>query len=130
MNNKSSFVEQFKADSLCIVMGSTWPADEQLFKDYINQAPKHVKFIIAPHQIDEHHIEEFRKNLKPSTLLYSEKEQSSINNFRVLIINTVGLLTKIYAYADIAYVGGAAGTTGLHNILEPAAFGLPVLIGQ
>lgn len=130
MNNELNFVKQFKVDSLCIVMGSTWPADEKLFKDYINQAPEHVKFIIAPHQIDEQHIEEFRKNLKPPTLLYSEKEPKTINDFSVLIINTVGLLTKIYAYGDIAYVGGAAGTTGLHNILEPAAFGLPVLIGQ
>ena len=59
-----------------------------------------------------------------------EKKDSKINQYQVLIIDTIGLLTKVYSYADIAYVGGAAGKSGLHNILEPATFGLPIIIGK
>ncbi len=130
IDNHLDFVEEFKGKSLCVVCGSTWPEDEALLLDYINSAPKQVKFIIAPHQIKQQKIEEFRSKLTKSALLYSERAGQSLVDCSILIVNTVGLLSKIYAYADLAYVGGAAGTTGLHNILEPATFGVPIIIGQ
>jgi 3-deoxy-D-manno-octulosonic-acid transferase len=63
-------------------------------------------------------------------VLFSEKDNKSLSDYSVFVIDTIGLLSKIYSYADIAYVGGAMGTTGLHNILEPAVFGVPIIIGK
>ena len=129
-DNSLGFVNEFKQDSLCIVCGSTWPEDEQVLLDYINSASENVKFIIAPHKIEVSKIEVFRKNIKKKVVLFSEKEDENISDYSVLIVDTIGLLTKIYSYADIAYVGGAIGSTGLHNILEPITFGVPIIIGQ
>lgn len=129
-DNTLHFARDFKNNGLCVVCGSTWPEDESLLIDYINTAPAAVKFIIAPHQIKDDKIDSFRKKLNKSTVLYSQRNTHSLKENSILIIDTVGLLTKLYAYADIAYVGGAAGKTGLHNILEPAAFGVPIIIGQ
>lgn len=128
-DNRLDFVEDFLNRELCIVAGSTWPADENLLKEYINKAPAGVKFIIAPHQTNSEKIENFRQSLNKKIILYSEKEGRKLAEFEVLIIDAIGFLTRIYNYADIAYVGGAAGKTGLHNILEPATFGVPVIIG-
>lgn len=130
MTNKLPFAEDFKANQRCLVCGSTWPEDEQLLLPYLNTAPKELKIIIAPHQINAQKINEFRERLKLPSVLYSERAQHNLADYSVLIIDTVGLLSKIYAYADLAYVGGAAGNTGLHNILEPATFGVPVVIGK
>lgn len=130
MNNQLDFMEEFKAGKLCVVCGSTWPEDEILLIDYINASHENVKFILTPHQIKPQQIEAFRQKLNKSNVLYSDKSGKNLSDFAVLILDTVGLLTKIYSYADIAYVGGAAGKTGLHNILEPAAFGVPIVIGQ
>lgn len=128
--NILDFIADFKNDSLCIVAGSTWPEDEELLIDFINNAPQEIKFIIAPHTLKVSKIQQLRQNLKVKTILFSEKEGKNLASYQVFVIDTIGLLTKIYSYADIAYVGGAAGSTGLHNILEPAAFGIPVIIGE
>jgi len=129
-DNNLDFISQFKQESLCIVCGSTWPEDEQVLLDYINSSSSTVKFIIAPHKIEENKIEAFRKNIKKKVVLFSEKENLNLSGYSILIIDTIGLLTKIYSYADIAYVGGAMGSTGLHNILEPITFGIPIVIGK
>ncbi len=129
-DNSLDFIEDFKGDSLCLVCGSNWPEDDAVLWPYMNASPDKVKFIMAPHKLDASKIENFRKKLKHPSILYSEKEGANLPNFKVLIIDTIGLLTKIYSYADIAYVGGAMGTTGLHNILEPATFGVPIVIGN
>jgi 3-deoxy-D-manno-octulosonic-acid transferase len=130
-NNQVTFIEDFKENKVCVVAGSTWPEDENLFIGYINsQASNHVKFIIAPHNIKPHQIESFQNKLKVKSLLYSEKDLKKGDNYQVLIIDCIGLLSKIYSYADIAYIGGAIGTTGLHNTLEPAIFGVPIIIGN
>lgn len=129
MNNTLKFAEAFKQDSLCIVCGSTWPEDEAILINYINKSPKNVKFIIAPHQIDVDNIETLRSRIVKKTILHSEISDVNISNYEVLIIDCIGLLTKLYNYADIAFVGGAMGKTGLHNILEPATFGVPIVIG-
>lgn len=129
-DNSLDFIKQFKEDSLCIVCGSTWPEDEAVLLDYINTSPEHVKFIFAPHKIDATKIEAFRKNIQKKVILFSEKENKDLFEYSVFIIDTIGFLTKIYSYADIAYIGGALGKTGLHNILEPATFGVPIIVGQ
>ncbi len=129
-NNNLDFVSQFKQESTCIVCGSTWPEDEQVLLDFINSTSENIKFIIAPHKIEAQKIESFRKSIQKKVVLFSEKEDKDLSDYSVLIVDTIGLLTKIYSYADIAYVGGAMGTSGLHNILEPITFGVPIIIGQ
>lgn len=130
-DNKLDFIETFKDDKLCVVAGSTWPEGEAMLAHYINtEAPKDVKFIVAPHNIKGSQINDFRKKLNAECLLFSEKKGKNLASAQVFIIDTIGLLSKIYSYADIAYVGGALGKTGLHNTLEPAVFGVPIIIGH
>jgi 3-deoxy-D-manno-octulosonic-acid transferase len=130
-NNTLPFIEDFKQTSICVVAGSTWPEDENLLIDYINRnASNDLKFIIAPHNINSTQIGKLKNHLNVETILFSEKNNSNLSEYQVLIMDTIGLLTKVYNYADIAYVGGAAGKTGLHNTLEPAVFGIPIIIGD
>ncbi len=130
-NNQLDFIIEFKAESTCVVIGSSWPEDEAILLPYINtNASEDLKFIIAPHEMKSEHIKNLLSKLRVASLLFSEKEGKTIRDFSVLIVDTIGLLSKIYSSADIAYVGGAAGTTGLHNILEPAVFGVPIIIGK
>lgn len=130
-DNTLEFVKDFKQNSLCIVAGSTWPEDEKLLTSFINQSKSNdVKFIIAPHNIKPQLIGQLQKSITKSTVLFSNKEDHTIHNFDVLILDTIGILSKVYSYADIAYVGGAIGHTGLHNTLEAAVFGIPIIIGD
>lgn len=128
-DNSLDFVENFKNNKPIIVIGSSWPKDEAILAEYINQAPENVKFIIAPHNIKPNQILELQSQITKSTVLFSEKTNKDLSNYNVLIVDTVGLLTKIYSYGTIAYVGGGFGNPGIHNILEPATFGMPILIG-
>ncbi len=129
-NNRLEFIEEFLDGKKCIVAGSTWAEDEKLLIDFINTSPNDVKFIIAPHQIKPEEIARLKKAVTQSVALFSEKDNRSLARSKVFIIDTIGLLTRLYNYADIAYVGGAAGKTGLHNVLEPATFGVPIVIGK
>jgi 3-deoxy-D-manno-octulosonic-acid transferase len=128
-DNTLDFIEAFKNDTLTIVVGSSWPKDESILVDYINQTSEKVKFIIAPHNIKGEQIQELKNSISKKVVLFSEKESKNLANFDVFIIDTIGILTKIYSYADIAYVGGGFGNPGVHNILEPATFGVPIVIG-
>ncbi|MFQ6602677.1 3-deoxy-D-manno-octulosonic acid transferase [Flavobacterium sp. C3NV] len=128
-DNTLDFIENFKNNSPTIVIGSSWPKDEALLAEYINQAPDHVKFIIAPHNIKADQIASLKSQISKSTVLFSEKENQDLFTYNVFIIDTIGLLTKIYSYGTIAYVGGGFGNPGIHNILEPATFGIPIVIG-
>ncbi len=130
-NNSLEFMDTFKGDSLCVVCGSTWPEDEAVLLPFINTS-KNIKFIVAPHKMEVGKIDSFQKKLKHLNVRYTELETKgkALSEASVLIVDTIGLLTKIYSYADVAYVGGAMGTEGLHNILEPATFGAPVVIGK
>lgn len=128
-DNTLDFIENFKNNQPIIVIGSSWPKDETLLIDYINQAPSTVKFIIAPHNIKADQISNLESQITKSTILYSKKDNVDLSNYSVFIIDTVGLLTKIYSYGTIAYVGGGFGNPGIHNILEPATFGIPIVIG-
>jgi 3-deoxy-D-manno-octulosonic-acid transferase len=128
-DNTLDFIEKFKNDSPTIIIGSSWPKDEALLAEYINQAQKDVKFIIAPHNIKADQIASLKSQITKSTVLFSEKENLDLSQYNVFIIDTVGLLTKIYSYGTIAYIGGGFGNPGIHNILEPATFGIPIVIG-
>lgn len=128
-NNRIGFIEDFKEDKLMAVCGSTWPEDEELMLDFINNS-RSIKFIIAPHEIKPEKVQKLRERISIPVIKYSEKENRELKNYRVLILDTIGLLGRAYSYANIAYVGGAAGNTGLHNILEPATFGIPIIIGK
>ena len=92
-----------------------------------------VKFILAPHNIKAEQIQELKQSIGKKTVLFSDvvtsRDLSLLADFDVFIIDTIGILTKIYSEADIAYVGGGFGNPGVHNILEPATFGVPIVIG-
>ena len=129
-DNTLNFITDFKDGTYTLVAGSTWPEDEELLVNYINnEALLNEKFIIAPHNIKNDAILELQKLIQKKTVLYSEKSGKNLADYQVLIVDTIGILTKIYAAADVAYVGGGL-KTGLHNILEPATFGIPVVIGN
>ncbi|WP_428740996.1 3-deoxy-D-manno-octulosonic acid transferase [Tenacibaculum sp.] len=128
-DNTLDFISEFKNNQYTTVAGSTWKEDEELLVDYINNhASNDEKFIIAPHNIHQKQIKELQNSIHKKTVLFSEKDQKDLSEYQVFIIDTIGLLTKIYSYADIAYVGGGL-KTGLHNILEPATYGIPVVFG-
>lgn len=128
-DNSLDFIEQFKNNQKTIVIGSSWPKDEELLVNFINQVDDEVKFIIAPHNIKSEQIQNLQQAITKSTVLFSEKDAIDVSKYNVFIIDTIGILTKIYSYADIAYVGGGFGNPGVHNILEPATFGIPIVIG-
>jgi 3-deoxy-D-manno-octulosonic-acid transferase len=129
-NNSLEFISAFKNNKYTLVAGSTWKEDEELLINYINKNDSsREKFIIAPHNINKEAIATLQKSILKKTVLFSEKEGKNLADFNVFIIDTIGILTKIYAAADVAYVGGGL-KTGLHNILEPATFGIPVVIGN
>ena len=127
-DNSLPFMNQFCQDALCFIAGSTWPEDENILVDYINESTSNVKYVIAPHNIKHDHITSLKASINKNTLLYSELPKNIPAETQVIIVDTIGLLTKIYSYGDIAYVGGGFAT-GLHNTLEPAVFGIPVIIG-
>lgn len=127
-NNNLDFMDAFKQDNLCLVLGSTWPEDMAVLLPFINTYEGNLKWVIAPHTVKPEAIEKLKAQIKKPTVAYSELDNSDVSQAEVLIVDTIGLLTKIYSYADIAYVGGGFAT-GLHNTLEPAVFGIPVVIG-
>ena len=129
-NNVLPIIEKFKGSDLCLVAGSTWSEDIEIMWQMINRSQKKLKFIIAPHKIDNEEISILRKKLGKKVELYSNKELVNIENKQILIIDCIGILTKLYSYADIAYIGGGMGKSGLHNTLEAAVFSVPIIIGK
>ena len=119
-------IEAFKGDDPVFIIGSNWPEDDALLIPFINEhLPGNWKCIMAPHEIKPHKLTKLTQGLKKKCSLYSQYEGETTE---VLIIDNVGMLNQLYQYGSIAYIGGAFGK-GLHNILEPMAFGLPVLFG-
>ena len=116
-------VESFSKTKTTIICGSTWPKDEVLLRKYINDNPNY-NYIIAPHEMQ--HLSALKK--KTNALLFSKANSTNIRNSNVLIIDCIGILSNIYRYANIAYIGGGFGS-GIHNILEAVTFGLPVIFG-
>ncbi|AWA28892.1 3-deoxy-D-manno-octulosonic acid transferase [Flavobacterium magnum] len=128
-NNTLDFIETFLDGKMAFVAGSSWPKDESQYRDFVDSTAFDLKYIIAPHTTKPEQMQELKHSFRKKAVLFSEKEGKNLADFDIFIIDTIGLLTKIYSYADIAYVGGGFGTAGLHNILEPATFGIPIVIG-
>ncbi|MEN8124240.1 MAG: glycosyltransferase N-terminal domain-containing protein [Bacteroidota bacterium] len=127
-DNHLGYIENFKQNKYTLIAGSTWPKDEDFLVKYINNhATSNEKFIIAPHNINKKTIENLHNSINKKTILFSDKKYN--NDAQVFIVDTIGILTKIYSYADAAYVGGGFDIDGVHNILEPATFGAPLCIG-
>ena len=128
-DNFVEFIEEFKQNQKAIIFGSSWETEERL-AEIITKKNQKVKLIIAPHDLKR--VDNLKK-IFPEAILYSEvknTEISTILNSQILIIDSIGLLSKLYSYGDIAIVGGGFHSKGLHNILEAATFGRPVLFGN
>lgn len=120
-------IEQFKGDKRLFVAGSTWRADENILLPLINENPD-VKFVVAPHEMAEYRIDRILREVKGGAVRYSQLAQCDFKNKQVLVLDTVGLLSRVYGSAEWAYVGGGFGA-GIHNTLEAAVYGLPVAFG-
>ena len=118
---------RFKGDERLFIIGSAWQEDLDVLLPFINEG--RLKFIIAPHEIHRTQIDALRRSLTVKSILYSEAANVELDGYSVLIIDNVGLLSKLYRYGEFAYIGGAYGK-GLHNILEAACYGMPVLFGD
>ena len=126
----NDIAEKFVSDAqFVVVCGSTWPPDEEVLIDYIQHSAKEMKFIIAPHETHESRIESLISKLPADSVRYTKAPSTDqLHNARCLVIDTIGLLSSLYKYADFAYVGGGFGV-GIHNTLEPATFGIPIAFG-
>lgn len=120
-------VTHFLNGAPAVVCGSTWPPDEELLLDYINRDNTNFKWIIAPHEIGENHIRTILGKCQKKVIRYTQDEARE-TDAKVLIIDCIGLLSSIYRYGKIAYIGGGFGV-GIHNTLEAAVYGIPVIFG-
>ncbi|HYC85896.1 MAG TPA: glycosyltransferase N-terminal domain-containing protein [Chryseosolibacter sp.] len=118
----------FKGDQRVFVVGSCWPEDLEVLVPFINE--NRLKFIIAPHEVYESNLAALEKALQVPAIRFSKASESAhLDNFSVLIIDNVGMLSRLYRYGEFAYVGGGFGK-GLHNILEAACYGVPIMFGN
>lgn len=124
---KLPLVETFSQGYITMVAGSSWPKDESVFMEFFNNTPE-LKLIIAPHEINEEHLRYLTSLLKRPYVFYTQADEDSVKKADCLIIDCFGLLSSIYRYGDIAYVGGGFGA-GIHNVPEAAVYGLPVIFG-
>ncbi len=120
-------IDKFKGNSLVFVAGSSWEPDEELFIEYFNNHPE-MKMIIAPHVIDENHLVYIRSRLRRPYVQYTRADEQNVLKADCLIIDCFGLLSSIYRYGEIAYIGGGFHA-GIHNTLEAAVYGIPVIFG-
>jgi 3-deoxy-D-manno-octulosonic-acid transferase len=121
-------LELFCGDQKAIIAGSTWKEDEDLFIPYVNKCPSNLKFVIAPHEVNPQSLERIAGALEKPYAFYSTATNEELIKAEVLIVDGYGYLVSVYRYGMLAYVGGGF-TSGIHSILEPAVFGLPVLFG-
>jgi 3-deoxy-D-manno-octulosonic-acid transferase len=122
------WLESFAGGKKVIVAGSTWEKDEQLLIDYINNSGPDIRFILAPHEISEKKLIRIIELIVHPTVRFTDNDKSSYLNAKVLIVDTIGHLSSLYRYGKIAYIGGGFGR-GIHNILEAATYGLPIVFG-
>ncbi len=120
--------EKFKQTATVFIAGSTWQPDEEIIIRFINETTENLKFIIAPHEIHNTNIQRIVETVKKPLIKYSEANDGNILDKTVLLIDNIGMLSSLYKYGEIAYIGGGFGV-GIHNTLEAATFGLPVVFG-
>jgi len=124
------FMETFAKDRFCVVAGSIWPKDFELIKDAVQNSDKKTCWVLAPHELQPSFINQMTTAISDKVQRYSKLEIEKLPETRVLILDTIGLLSACYSSAQMAYVGGGMGISGLHNVLEPAAAGVPIIIGK
>jgi len=120
-------IERFRGEERLFLAGSSWKQDEEIIAQYINKFPDRMKWVFAPHEIDKPNIDRIEKLFNVSVVRFSEFSEVTADS-RVLIIDNIGMLSSAYKYAYIAAIGGGFGK-GIHNILEPACWGIPVMFG-
>ncbi len=123
------FVEEFCTGSDIVVAGSTWTEDDAKLAEYAN-TKRGVKFIIAPHGISKQRINECLKLYKNAALFSAMKTLPQSSHINTIIIDNIGMLSSLYKYATISYVGGGFGAEGVHNVVEAAVYGKPVVLGR
>jgi 3-deoxy-D-manno-octulosonic-acid transferase len=121
-------IDEFCKGSRVLLAGSTWPDDEKILLPFILENKAKFKFIIAPHEVHKERIDGLMSEMGSIGLRFSQADETNIREARILVIDTIGILASLYRYAFISYVGGGFGV-GIHNILEPAAFGVPMIFG-
>ena len=120
-------VQKFKGKALTFVAGSSWGPDEDIFIKYFNAHPE-MKLIIAPHVVNDSHMKEIMTKLNRPCIRYTQATEENVQQADCLIIDCYGLLSSIYRYGEISYIGGGFGV-GIHNVLEAAVYGIPVIFG-
>jgi 3-deoxy-D-manno-octulosonic-acid transferase len=131
LDEEVKYIKEFVNNKNCLIAGSTWNNDEKIIVDYINNSTSNIKYIIAPHEINERQINNLKSIINKKTILFSKISKDNINSASVIIENNIGTLSKLYKYASLAYIGGGFNGEGkLHNSLEAAVFGLPIVIGK
>lgn len=120
---------QFKGVQKLMVIGSAWPEDMEVLFPFINENKNRLKFIIAPHELSEDFLIAIERSIEGKSIRYSTAKELQLQEVSVLIIDNIGMLSRLYRYGDFAFVGGAFNK-GLHNILEAACFGIPVFFGN
>jgi 3-deoxy-D-manno-octulosonic-acid transferase len=126
-NAPNNIAQQFKNDQRVFVIGSCWPEDLEVLIPFINE--NMMKFIIAPHEITETNITSLERALQVKSIRFSQAVGKRLEDYQVLIIDNIGLLSTLYRYGEFAFIGGAYGK-GLHNILEAACYGIPIFFGN
>ena len=120
-------VQKFKGNALTFVAGSSWGPDEDIFIKYFNAHPE-MKLVIAPHVVNDSHLKEIEAKLQRSCIRYTKATEENVEQADCLIIDCYGLLSSIYRYGEISYIGGGFGV-GIHNVLEAAVYDIPVIFG-
>jgi 3-deoxy-D-manno-octulosonic-acid transferase len=120
--------QRFKGNEKLFVVGSLWPEDLEVLAPFINEHKNTLKFILAPHEITEDFLNEIEASIDAKTIRFSKVNQN-LNSYSVLLIDNVGMLSRLYNYGEFAFIGGAYGK-GLHNILEAACYGIPIFFGN
>lgn len=120
---------KFQNGQPTMVIGSSWQEDMKVLMPFINKNAFKLKYIIAPHEISEENIQAIVSVASLSCVRYSQANLSDIDQYDILIIDNIGLLSSLYAYGDYAYIGGAFGK-GLHNVLEAATYSIPIMFGD
>jgi len=123
-----SVLENFKGGTPLFIGGSTWSRGEEMILEFIKHYGNRFKYVIAPHEIHESAIDKLESQIDLEVLRYSDANTQNAKTAQVLIVDNIGLLSSLYAYADVAYIGGGFGR-GIHNTLEAATFGMPIFIG-
>lgn len=127
MAKQFPLIEQFVDGKPVIIAGSTWLKDEELLIQYLNETPD-IKLIIVPHEINKSHLYDIFKLLQGNYIRYTDATVADIDNYNCMVVDAIGMLSSLYQYASVAYIGGGFGV-GIHNLLEAAVYDVPVVFG-